>query len=204
MVSAPAEKSSDANASAAIILRIDLILTNTVQENENRGQHRLPPIVVRDLLRGDLLLAVSDAPDGAVPVVGDQERSVLHLHHIDRPPDILVVFEEASDQRLDVLDRAVLVEMDGDNVTAELVGLVPGAVPGHDRDVLVALREHAAGIEPHAERGCVRPHQADGWREFAAGMAPAEFGIGDIALPAVRRAAVLTDLGDAIELVIRK
>src|SRR5260370_26101820 len=32
------------------------------------------------LLTGNLLLAVGDAIDGAVPVVGNQQRAVLHLH----------------------------------------------------------------------------------------------------------------------------
>src|SRR5512136_2550318 len=68
------------------------------------GSPRCPPMVVEPLFPGDLLLAVGDAPDGAVPVVGDQERTVLHLHHIDRPADIFVVFQEAGDERLDVLD----------------------------------------------------------------------------------------------------
>ena len=33
-------------------------------------------------------------------------------------------------------------------------------------------------------------------------MAPAEFGIGNIALVAIRRAEILADLGDAVELVL--
>src|SRR5580692_3644676 len=103
MVSALAEKASDANASAAIILRIRPSRENP-SKNENRGQRALPPIDVRDLLPGNLLLAVGDAIDGAVPVVGDQDRSVLHLHHVDRAADVFVVFQEARDERLDGLD----------------------------------------------------------------------------------------------------
>src|SRR5579883_2557304 len=41
-------------------------------------------------------------------------------------------------------------------------------------------------------------------RELAAGMAPAVFGIGDVALPAIRRTEMLTDLGDPVELIVRK
>ena len=49
------------------------------------------------LLRSQLRLAVADAIDGAVPVVGDQDRTVLHLQHIDRAAEIVVVFQEARD-----------------------------------------------------------------------------------------------------------
>src|ERR1700722_7086470 len=77
------------------------------------------------LLRSHLRLAVADAIDGAVPVVGDQKRAVLHLHHIDRPANVFVVFEEARDQRLDRLHRAVLVQLDDDDITAGLPGSVP-------------------------------------------------------------------------------
>ena len=59
-----------------------------------------------------------------------------------------------------------------------------------------------AGVELHAERGRVRPHQGDRRRELAALAAPAEFLIGNIALIAIRRAEVLADLGHAIELVV--
>src|ERR1700730_18292753 len=137
-----------------------------------------------DLPHSDLRLAVADAVDGAVPVVGDQNRTILHLQHIDRAADIFVVFQKARDQRLDGFYTAVLVQFDDDDVAAELLGPVPRAVPRDDDRVLVALRELVAGVEPHAERGRVRAHQADGCCEFAAGMSPAEFGIGDIALVA--------------------
>src|ERR1700744_3806086 len=73
------------------------------------------------LLRSHLRLAVGDAIDGAVPVVGDQERTVLHLHHIDRPADIFVVLQETGDQRLHRPHGAVLVQMDDDHVAAGLV-----------------------------------------------------------------------------------
>src|ERR1700733_12885568 len=156
------------------------------------------------LLRGDFLLAVADAPDGAVPVVGDEDRAVLQLHDVDRTPDILVVLQEAGEQRFDVFDCAVLVEMSDSNVTAELDGPIPRTMTRDDDLVLVGSREHFAGIETHAERGCVRTHQADWRRELAAGVSPAEFGVGNIALPAIGGAEVLADLGDAVEFVVRK
>src|SRR5882672_6444278 len=113
-------------------------------------------MTMRLLLARYLLLAVGDAIDGAVPVVGDQERAILHWQHIDRAADILVVFEEAGDERLHRLHRAVLVQFDDNDVTANLLRPVPGAVPRHDDRVLVGLREHAVGVEAHAQCGGMR------------------------------------------------
>src|ERR1700730_14577187 len=126
------------------------------------------------LLRRDLL-AVGDAIDRAVPVVGDQDRAVLHLHHVDRPADILVVFQEAGDQGLHRLHLAVLVEMDDDDVTAELLAPVPRAMARDDDRVLETLREHAAGVEAHAQHSGMRSHEADRRGVVTAGFAPAEF-----------------------------
>src|SRR5437868_13484605 len=46
------------------------------------------------LMRRHLLLAVGDAVHRAVPVVGDQQRTILHLHYLDRPPALRVVFKK--------------------------------------------------------------------------------------------------------------
>src|ERR1700754_2038037 len=49
----------------------------------------------------------------------------------------------------------------------------------------------------------MRPHQADRRGELAAGLAPAEFRAGEVALVAVRRAEIFAGLGDAVKLVLR-
>ena len=51
----------------------------------------------------------------------------------------------------DRFHRAVLVEVDGDDVAAELIRPVPRAVAGKEDGVLVFLREHVAGIEAQAQ-----------------------------------------------------
>ena len=56
-------------------------------------------------------------------------------------------------------------------------------------------------VEAHAERGGMRSEQADRRGKLAAGFAPAEFGIDDVALQAVRRAEMYADLGDAVQFV---
>src|SRR5882724_5752129 len=155
------------------------------------------------LLQSNLLLAVGDTIDRAVPVVGDQDRAVLELQYIDRPADILIVFEEPGDERLLRLYGAVLVQLDHEDITANFRRAVPGAVPRDNDRVLVGLREHAACIEAHPERGGMRAHQGNRRGIVGAGFSPAEFGIDDIALQAIGRTEVLADLGHAVELILR-
>ena len=69
--------------------------------------------------------------------------------------------------------------------------------------VLVFGWEHAAGIEPHAERSTVRSQQSDRLGELVAGAAPSELVVSDVALMAERVAEVLPDLRPSIELVLR-
>ena len=113
------------------------------------------------LLRGDLGLAVGDAIDRAVPVVGDQQRAVLQLHHVDRPADIIVVLQEAGHERLDRTSPCRPCSASRRDVAAELLGPVPRAVPRHEDRILVGLREHVAGVEPHAQRRGMRAQQTD-------------------------------------------
>ena len=54
------------------------------------------------------LLLVCHAVDCAGVVVRDQERAVLHDLHVDWPPAIFVVLEEASEKRLPRLHATVL------------------------------------------------------------------------------------------------
>ena len=49
--------------------------------------------------------SVSDAIDRAIVVIGQQHRPVLQPFHFDGPSDIIVVLDEAGDERLDRLER---------------------------------------------------------------------------------------------------
>ena len=62
-----------------------------ISPNENRGQRTLPPDRCSHvLLRGDLLLAVAEAIDRAVPVVGDSiEPSFICITSTGRPTYLL-------------------------------------------------------------------------------------------------------------------
>src|SRR5438067_77999 len=71
---------------------------------------------------------IAHAIDGAVVVVGNEQRSVLHDLHVGGTADIIVVLDETGDERFHRLHAAVLVEGRDDDVAADLLGLVPGAV----------------------------------------------------------------------------
>src|SRR5260370_42002524 len=92
-------------------------------------------------------------------------------------------------ERLHRLETAVPVELHHDDVAADLLGSVPGAVARDEDCVLVPGREHAAGIEPHAERSGVRTQQGDRLGEIVTGAAPSELGGCDVALMAGRGVA---------------
>src|SRR5882757_7169293 len=104
MVSALAEAATRANTSAVTVLRIGLLRTlpslpatnaKRLRKGAKRRSNPTVPVLGHGLLRcarnddeglllaRHLLLAVGDAIDGAVPVVGDQERAILHRQHVD-------------------------------------------------------------------------------------------------------------------------
>src|SRR5215472_17498375 len=147
---------------------------------------------------------IGHAIDGAVVVVGNEQRSVLHDLHVDGTADVIVVLDEAGDEGLYRFDGAVLVERRHDDVAADLLGLVPGAVAGDEDRVPVFGREHVSGVEAHAERRAVRSQERHGLRELLhAIVAPAELLVRQVALMAIREAEiVLAGLGETIELVL--
>src|SRR6516162_8597191 len=58
----------------------------------------------------DASFAMADAVDRTIVVVREQQRAVLHDEHVNGPCEILVVLQEAGDERLHRLERAVGVE----------------------------------------------------------------------------------------------
>src|SRR5688572_18893248 len=60
--------------------------------------------------------SVADAIDRAVPVIGDQQRAVLHHLDIDRPTDIFVVLDQPFQERLHRFVAALLVKIDDHDV----------------------------------------------------------------------------------------
>src|SRR5262245_8118135 len=152
---------------------------------------------------GRPLGAVADAVDGAVIVVGDQQRAVLHHQHIDRPSDIIVVLEEAGNERLHRPEGAVRLELHQDKITSDLGAAVPGAMARDDDLVAVGGREHGAGVEAHPQNTRVWAHQRQRLGELIARVPPTELLVRDVALVAVRVAEiVLAGLRHSVEFVL--
>src|SRR5262245_22964169 len=149
------------------------------------------------------LAAVADAVDGAVVVVRDQQRAVFHDHHVGRPPDVVVVLEEAGHERLHRPEGAVRFELHHHKVTSDLGGAVPRSMARDDDLVAVGGREHCAGVEAHPQRRRMWTQQCDRLGELIAGATPSEFLVRDVALVAIGEAEiVLAGLGQAVELVL--
>src|SRR5262252_2269187 len=68
--------------------------------------------------------------------------------------------------------------------------------------IAIRGREHAAGIEAHAERAGMRADQRDRRLEFAALSSPTELVVWHVALVAKRVAEMLPGLGHPVELVV--
>src|SRR5215467_9507333 len=64
---------------------------------------------------------VGHSIDRAVVVVGDQHRAVLEDQQVSRASEIIVVFNEARDERIGGFHRTVLVERHHDDVAAEML-----------------------------------------------------------------------------------
>src|ERR1700738_2407644 len=110
---------------------------------------------------GDAGGSVTNAVDHPVSSVGHQQRAILEDLHVGRPADVIVVLDEPREERLDRLHGPVLVELWHHDVAADLLAPVPGAVARDEDRVAIFGREHVVGIEPHAERGCMRAHLAN-------------------------------------------
>src|SRR5262249_4484658 len=145
---------------------------------------------------------VADAVNRAGVIVRHQQRAVLEHLHVYRAADIVVVLQEAGHERLPGFHAAIGVELHGNDIAAELGGLVPRAVAGDEDRVAIGSRKHLASVKAHAERGRVRAEQRNGRLEVAAAAPPAKLVVGHIALVAIGIAEMLPGLGDAVELVV--
>src|SRR6266550_1028091 len=117
---------------------------------------------------GGSLRTVAHSVDRAVVVVRDEQRAVLHDQHVNRPPDIVVVLEEASHERLHRSEGAVRFELHQHKVTADL----------------------GAGIEAHPQGRRMWTQQCERLGELTAGAPPPEFRVRDIALVAIGEAEI--------------
>src|SRR5262249_50988705 len=97
---------------------------------------------------------VPDAVDGAGEVVRYQPRALRQLRDVDGPAEILAVLgEPAFGERFCFLGGAVVLEAREHDARADRHRAVPRAVLGAEDAAAIAFREHAPGIERHAEVG---------------------------------------------------
>src|SRR5262245_41282313 len=152
---------------------------------------------------GRSLGAVAHPVDCAVVVVRDQQRAVLHHQDIDRPSDIIVVLEEAGNERLHRPEGAVRLELHQYKITSDLGAAVPGAMARDDDVVAIGGREHGAGVEAHPQSPRVWAQQRERLGELIARVPPSELLVRDVALVAVGVAEiVLAGLSHSVEFVL--
>src|SRR6266404_820315 len=146
----------------------------------------------------------ADTIDGTVEIIGDEQRPVFHGKHVHRTSNVVVVLNEAGNERFHRLECAIVIQFDGHYVATDLHSAVPGSVPREEDDVAIFISKSVAGVELQAKRGRMGPEQCDGLGELAARAPPTEFRVGEVALVAIGIAeVVLAGLGDAIEFVLR-
>jgi hypothetical protein len=145
-----------------------------------------------------------DAQHVAILVLGDEERAVLRDEHVDGGAlGILAVsalLPAADDiHRLAGARHTLLV----DGHEHEAMAVLSIAVERDDELVLVRRREHAAGVERHAERRDVTGQEQRRILVMRAVYTPAILGVGRAVVDAVGP-AVVRALGDDVELLVRE
>src|SRR2546429_9264044 len=80
------------------------------RRRKQRSRAGVPPSKGSELLATSTLGTVAHPIDCTVVVVGDQQRAVLHHHHVGRPPDVIVVLDEASEEWLHRIEAAVALQ----------------------------------------------------------------------------------------------
>src|SRR5262252_1353411 len=165
--------------------RLRIPLSGKVEECErSKVEGGGPPSTLRVSATGRPLGAVAHPVDRAVVVVGDQQRAVLHHQHIDRPSDIIVVLEEAGNERLHRPEGAVRLELHQYKITSDLGAAVPGAMAREDDLVAVGGREGCTRVEAHPQSPRVWAQQREWLGELIARVPPAELLVRDVALVA--------------------
>src|SRR5262245_7040638 len=140
-----------------------------------------------------LAAAVRDAVEGSSLVVGDEEASVGHHLDVNGAAPNIPAIEPALGENL-LLDCLAAFDDHARYAVPDPLAAVPGAVLGDEDRVLILGWKLAAGIEPHSERRHMRPQLSHRRHEVATRSLPAELGVGDVALMAIRIAEMLTRL----------
>src|SRR5260370_39202613 len=91
----------------------------------NRARRRRPRSPNWDSSSTSDGAAVSDPIDCAVEVIGNQHRPVFDELHVGRAPNIVVVLDEASAERLDRLHCTFFAGACPNNIPAARLGSIP-------------------------------------------------------------------------------
>src|SRR5216684_1435758 len=143
--------------------------------------------------------------DGTVEIIGDEQRPVFHGKNVYRTSNVVVILNEAGNERFHRPECTIVIQFDGHDVATDLHTAIPRSVPREEDHVAIFISKSAAGVELQAERGRMGPEQCDRLGELAARVPPTEFRVREVALVAIGIAeVVLAGLGDAIELVLRQ
>src|SRR5277367_6719378 len=102
-----------------------------------------------------LVANVSDVPDGARTIVGDEQAAVFRNGDPYGAAPHLAVFSDETGEEVFVAAVGVtVVHGDADDFVASAVGAVPGAVFGGESVTVIRPGEPATGgVEGHLQRG---------------------------------------------------
>src|SRR5207244_2476733 len=120
-----------------------------------------------DVIPASLPTRVIDAVDDAGLVVGDEQRAIRRHDHVDGTSPRVGALQPALGEGLVARGAPILQLHHGDAIARFRVA-VPRAVLGDEDRAAVFLREFAARVEAHAERGDVRAELLRGRRELLA------------------------------------
>src|SRR6185295_3542189 len=131
---------------------------------------------------------VADPVDQPGRIVRYRQGAVAEDLQVHGPSPGRFPLQPALRKCLMASDTTGRIQTNERNPVTGFPGPVPGTMLGNEDLVAVFGREHAAGVEAHAERGDVRAKFLRGRLELRAIAVAAEFRVGQIALVAVREA----------------
>src|SRR5262245_65729212 len=98
-------------------------------------------------------------------VIRYQQRAILQHLHIHRPAAVFVVLKKSGEKRLLRLHAAILVQLYDNDVGADLLGPVPGAVAGDEDRILILAGKHFTRVKRSEERRVGKECRAR-WRRW--------------------------------------
>src|SRR5262245_19231720 len=98
----------------------------------------------------DLGAAGSHAIDRAGMIIRYQQRTIFQDLHVHRPAAVFVILKKSGEKWFLRLYCAILVQLYDNDVAADFLCSVPGAVARDEDRVLILARKHFPRVKPHA------------------------------------------------------